>query len=119
MVLHNMAAKKEGVDIQAASCSPGEYDDDVTYPEKGVKYYWKHHNIESIDGLPALSEAFNSTKVFNVYTPQKKLTIKSISSGCNNSSSPNFFDTRLVTGIAIGASATAAVCLVWLRLNSR
>lgn len=117
MVLHNMAAKKEKEDIQAASCSPGENDSDVAYPEKGLKYYWKHHNVESIDGLPALSEAFNSAKVFNVHTPEK-LASKAASSAGTRSSVPTFFDTKLLTGIAIGATVTATASLAWIRFNA-
>jgi hypothetical protein len=119
MVLHNMAAKKENEDIQAASCSPGENDSDIAYPERGLKHYWKNHNVESIDGLPALSEAFNSPKVFNVWTPEKKPTSgTTLESSGQKSSIPDFFDTRLLTGVAIGAAATAAASFALIRLNA-
>jgi hypothetical protein len=63
MKLHAMAARKESEDVKAESCIA--LGSEPPLPEQGLKWYWKNHNAKSIDGLPAVSTAFNSTTIFD------------------------------------------------------
>lgn len=63
MKLHAMAARKESEDVKAESCIT--MGSEPPLPEQGLKSYWKNHNAKSIDGLPAVLTAFNSTTTFD------------------------------------------------------
>lgn len=63
MKLHGFFARKESEDIKAESCTTMA--SEPPRSGKGLKAYWESKNIKSIDGLPALLTAFNSTTTFN------------------------------------------------------
>ncbi|KAF8184808.1 hypothetical protein BJ912DRAFT_974135 [Pholiota molesta] len=63
MRLHGFFARKESEDIKAESCTTME--SEPPRSDKGLKAYWESKNIKSIDGLPALLTAFNSTTTFD------------------------------------------------------
>jgi hypothetical protein len=63
MRLHGFFARKESEDIKAESCTIME--SEPPRSDKGLKAYWESKNIKSIDGLPALLTAFNSTTTFD------------------------------------------------------
>jgi len=61
--LKELAARKEDEDISAsANCHPSEAE--PPRPEKGLKYYWKLKNTQSLDGLPGVLVGPDSTRRF-------------------------------------------------------
>lgn len=76
MTLHNWTLKRESKDAEvelalrsASSCFPAS----PPRPEEGLKFYWKEKNQESIDGLPGLLSAFNSTTTFAITQADKEM----------------------------------------------
>jgi hypothetical protein len=51
--------KKEIIDDEATSSSE--------VPENGLKGYWKFKNTKSLDGLPGIQTAYQSTRRFEEY----------------------------------------------------
>ncbi|KJA22563.1 hypothetical protein HYPSUDRAFT_67026 [Hypholoma sublateritium FD-334 SS-4] len=103
MKLHIMAARKESEDIKAESCTICA--DGPPLPEKGLKSYWKLNNANSIDGLPAMRDAFKSTTMFNQEIVQRDWGTDDERFATEVKAKPAklaFIDARLLAGFVIG-----------------
>ncbi|KAF8184807.1 hypothetical protein BJ912DRAFT_974134, partial [Pholiota molesta] len=87
MKLHGMAARKESEDVKAESSAASG---------KGLKWYWKNHNAKSIDGLPAVSTAFNSTAIL------MKALLRLSSETKQQHANTTLVDLRLIIGFLLG-----------------
>jgi hypothetical protein len=52
------------------------WEDPSTLPQNGIKAYWTSTNLKSIDGLPGLQTAHESTVPFQSVFPQTKVATK-------------------------------------------
>ena len=62
--LKELFARKEDEDISASAHCDHPSEAEPPRPEKGLKYYWKLKNTQSLDGLPGVLVAPDSTRPF-------------------------------------------------------
>jgi len=80
MTLSHWTLKRESKDaeaelaLSASSCFPAS----PPRPEEGLKFYWKEKNQKSLDGLPGLLSAFNSTTTFPIARADKEMIEESV-----------------------------------------
>jgi hypothetical protein len=93
--LVKMASVKESADRVAEATSPST----PRLPEKGLKRYWAEKNAKSLDGLPGILSAHQSTKPFIaedvVYKADDFGTRKTLALG-------TLVDTKLLAGFSLG-----------------
>jgi hypothetical protein len=95
--------KYEGFDREHADAPAG-----TPLPEKGLKWYWKYKNNESIDGLPALLSAGDAVDRF--LTGNVVYALDDINAAAGKASDVTrraLLDTRLLMGFALGLTAAA------------
>jgi len=128
--LNQYAARKEAKDIEAeitfcnssssdppdasTSALSNQTQEDVSQdaPElpvtqKGLKYYWKKHNVASIDGLPGVLEGFKSTKTFDPSNVTKDW-------GKDDESSSSVQQTKMTAGMGLLALVDVKLIIVFL-----
>jgi len=66
MTLHSVTSKAESKDTEAELALSASPASSPPLPEGGLKFYWKEKNQKSLDGLPGLLSAFNSTRSFAI-----------------------------------------------------
>lgn len=104
MLLHRIAGKKEGADIQAETTCPEAQE--PPRPYGGLKLYWKNKNARSIDGLPGLAVAHASLTRFeeSKQYPKDDIHIASV----NVNVKEPVFDTRSAVWFLLGILVSVA-----------
>jgi len=109
MLLHRIAAKKEGADIRAEATCPEALE--PPQPYGGLKEHWKNNNARSIDGLPGLAVAHASLIKFK---EPKSYPRDDISIGNVKNGKEPVFDTRSAAWFLLGIS----ISLVFVQLKT-
>lgn len=102
------ASRLERIDLKAA-----ETGEAAGVAEGGLKDYWSKKNLQSIDGLPGLCEAQNSTALYKP-PPEYKTDNENVSHISERSLSgrkivPSVVDLRLLVGVLLGVIMTLAL----------
>lgn len=98
MLLHRMNAKQEVIDIRAEDTCAGALE-----PARGgMKEYWQKENVRSLDGLPGLTVAYDSTTTFKQSGPYPKDDVRIANT------TESLFDTRSVLGFLFGILVSVA-----------
>ena len=112
--LKELLARREDEDISASAHCDHPSEAEPPRPEKGLKYYWKLKNTQSLDGLPGVLVAPDSTRRFEkreglvIRSDEESVCISGTTKGWGLKSLGEVCDLKVLIAFSLGVGVSAA-----------